>query len=98
MIRWKTTKAGGEIASFCTIWFDDVTRTGAFEPVATAPEHLRLGLASAVMREGLRRMKRMGATQATVGSYNEPAHSLYASLGFTDYIVASAWEKNIMIG
>ena len=29
----------GEFASFCTIWFDDVTRSGAFEPAGTAPAH-----------------------------------------------------------
>ena len=37
----------GEIASFCTMWYDDVTRTAYIEPVATVPEHLRRGLARA---------------------------------------------------
>ena len=76
-----------------TVWFDDVTRTGAFEPVATSPDHLRRGLASAVILEGLRRLKRMGATLAFVGSGGEPAHSLYAAMGFKDYIISMAWEK-----
>ena len=85
----------GSIASFCTIWFDDVTRTGAFEPVATVPEHLRLGLASTVMLEGMRRLQRLGATLATVGSNSEPAHSLYASVGFTKFLLATPWEKHL---
>lgn len=85
----------GSIASFCTIWFDDVTRTGAFEPVATVPEHLRRGLSSGVMYEGMRRLQRLGATLATVGSYSEPAHSLYASVGFSQFLLATPWEKRL---
>ncbi len=66
----------GEYAAFCTIWFDDVTRSAYFEPVGTAPQHQRRGLGKAVMCEGLRRLKRMGATLALVGSYMPPAHAL----------------------
>ena len=29
----------GSIAAFCTLWYDDVTQTGYFEPVGTVPEH-----------------------------------------------------------
>jgi mycothiol synthase len=83
----------GELASFCTVWFDDVTRTGAFEPVGTAPVHQRRGLGKAVMCEGLRRLKRMGATMAHVGSYTLEAHALYASVGFTEYDLSEPWAK-----
>ena len=86
---------GGEFASFCTIWFDDVTRTGAFEPVGTAPSHQRQGLAKAVMSEGLRRIKRLGATLAYVGSYTPAAHALYASVGFTEYDLSRPWVKEL---
>lgn len=82
---------GGEFASFCTVWFDDVTRTGAFEPVGTAPGHQRRGLAKAVMTEGLRRLKRRGATLAYVGSYTPRAHALYASVGFMEYDISEPW-------
>ncbi len=85
----------GEFASFCTVWFDDVTRTGAFEPVGTAPAHQRRGLGNAVMSEGLRRLKRMGATLAYVGSYTPEAHALYASVGFTEYDIAEPWRKDL---
>lgn len=81
----------GSVASFCTVWFDDVTRTGAFEPVGTVPAYQRRGLAKAVLCEGLRRLKRMGATLAFVGSYITPAHALYASVGFTEYELSEQW-------
>ncbi|MBN2171755.1 MAG: GNAT family N-acetyltransferase [Candidatus Krumholzibacteriota bacterium] len=83
----------GAIAAFATVWFDPVTQTGAFEPVGTAPEHRRRGLGKAVIAEGLRRLKDLGAETAHVGSYGEPAHSLYASMGFTEYDVSEGWVR-----
>ena len=83
----------GSVAAFCTIWFDDVTRTGSFEPVATVPAQQRRGLGKVVMTEGLRRLQRLGATQATVGSYSVHAGALYASLGFTEYELNERWIK-----
>jgi mycothiol synthase len=71
---------GGEIASFCTIWYDDVTRSALIEPVATVPEHQRLGLARATITEGLRRVQRLGATRAFVGGYEPGPNALYASV------------------
>lgn len=83
----------GELAAFCTVWFDDVTRTAAFEPVGTHPDHQRRGLGKAVMTEGLRRAARLGATLATVGSYSEAAGGLYGSVGFTEYDLCEPWVK-----
>jgi GNAT superfamily N-acetyltransferase len=83
---------GGELASFCTVWFDDVHRTAVFEPVGTHPAHQRRGLGKAVMTEGLRRAQRLGATLAFVGSYEPPAHALYASVGFTEYELCEPWR------
>jgi GNAT superfamily N-acetyltransferase len=83
----------GQVAAFCTVWFDDVTRTGAFEPVGTAPKYQKRGLGKAVMCEALRRLRRLGATLAYVGSYTPGAHALYASAGFTDYDIAEPWVK-----
>ncbi len=85
----------GELASFCTVWFDDATRTGAFEPVGTARAHQRRGLGKAVMCEALRRLKRVGTTLAFVGSYDTPAHALYASVGFTEYDLSEPWAKEL---
>lgn len=83
----------GELAAFCTLWFDDVTRTAAFEPVGTHPDHQRRGLGRALMAEGLRRAAYLGATLCTVGSYSEAAGALYASLGFTECDLSEPWMK-----
>jgi GNAT superfamily N-acetyltransferase len=85
--------ADGELAAFCTVWFDDVTRTAAFEPVGTHPAHQRRGLGRAVMNEGLRRAAHLGATLAAVGSYSTAAGALYASVGFTEYDLSEPWVK-----
>jgi mycothiol synthase len=85
----------GEFVSFCTVWFDDVTRTGAFEPVATHPDHRRLGLAKAVIHEGVHRLKRLGATLATVGAEEAATHTFYMKVGFTDWDIIEPWEKRI---
>ena len=39
----------GQMVGFVTVWYDDVTRTGYFEPVGTSPHHQRRGLAAALM-------------------------------------------------
>ena len=85
----------GAVASFCTIWFDDVTRTAYFEPVGTAPVYQRRGLGKAVMCEGLRRLKRMGAAMAYVGGYTPAANALYSSAGFTQYALSEPWAKEL---
>lgn len=83
----------GSIASFCTIWFDDVTRTAYFEPVATAPAHQRRGLGKAVMIAGLHRLKQMGCKVAFVGGYSEAANSLYFSVMGPEHDISEPWEK-----
>jgi GNAT superfamily N-acetyltransferase len=85
----------GAVASFCTVWFDDVTLTAACEPVATSPAHQRKGLAKACIREGLRRAREMGATLGFVGSGEEGAHRCYASAGLKDYWVSRQWVKEV---
>lgn len=84
---------GGEHAAFCTIWYDDVTRTGYVEPVGADPAHRRRGLAAAVVTENLRRLQRLGATLAYVGAYSVRANALYGSLGFEAYGLSRPWEK-----
>jgi GNAT superfamily N-acetyltransferase len=88
--------ADGSVASFCTIWFDDVTRTAYFEPVATVPAHRRHGLGKALLVDGLHRLKEMGCLVAFVSGYSERANALYFSVMGEEYDVSEPWEKQIV--
>jgi mycothiol synthase len=83
----------GAIAAFCTLWFDDVTRSAYVEPVATVPAHRRRGLARALLFDGLRRAQRLGATLATVGGSSEAANGLYRSVMGDDHDRLVPWER-----
>lgn len=85
--------AEGSIASFSTLWFDDVSRTAYIEPVATVPAHQKRGLGKAVILEGLHRLKRMGCKVAFVGGYSEAANALYFSVMGPDHDISEPWEK-----
>jgi mycothiol synthase len=88
--------ADGSIASFCTIWFDDVSRTAYVEPVATVPAHQRHGLGRAVMVEGLYRLKRMGCKVAFVGGHSRAANALYFSVMGPKHDISEPWEKTTL--
>lgn len=83
----------GEFSAFCTLWYDEETSSAAFEPVGTHPAYQRKGLGKALMAEGLRRARDLGATLCTVGSYSGAAGALYAALGFTEYDLSEPWVK-----
>jgi mycothiol synthase len=74
------TTPDGLIVAFCTVWYDDVTRTGYFEPVGRMPEHDVRGLMRGVLSLGLRRLRSLGADLAMVGGTSFGANVLYASL------------------
>ena len=82
----------GEIAAFCTIYFDDVTRSAVCVLVGTVPEHQQLGLGKAVLGEGCRRLQQMGATRVFANGYDPPASALYRSaLGRLS--ISHSWQK-----
>ena len=83
----------GSVASFCTAWFDDVSRTAYLEPVATVPAHRKHGLGKAVILEALHRLKRMGCKVAFVGGYSERANALYFSAMGPIHDISEPWEK-----
>jgi mycothiol synthase len=83
----------GELAAFCTVWLDDVTRRAIFEPAGTHPDHRRRGLGKAVMSEGLHCAQRLGATLASVSSYSRAAHALYEAMGFTCVDILEPWIR-----
>lgn len=56
----------GVLAAGCICWLDSVNHVGLFEPVGTRPAYRRRGLATALMLEGLRRLRAQGTTTALV--------------------------------
>jgi len=74
----------GEVAAFCIIWTDELTKIGHFEPVGTHPDFQRKGLGKSLLFEGLRRLKSEGMDAADVCTNhdNVAAIPLYESVGF----------------
>ena len=70
----------GSIAAFCTIFYDDTTRSAVTVLVGVAAEHWRRGLGKAVMTEGLRRLSVLGCTRVFSTAHEEPADALYRSM------------------
>ncbi len=85
----------GEVAAFCTMWYDDATRSGYFAPVGTAPEHQHRGLGKAVMAEAVRRLADMGALVMHIGGYDLIPKRLYAAIGGPDVVRSMSWYKYI---
>jgi ribosomal protein S18 acetylase RimI-like enzyme len=55
-----------------------------------------LGLAGSLMREGLLRLRSMGAVDVTVDTGDmEPANRLYDSLGFSEAHRGYTWRKTL---
>lgn len=84
-------------AAFCIMWYDDINRVGQFEPVGCHPDHRRKGLTSAMMMEGLQRLRNLGATHALVATsrHNQAANALYESLGFRSTDRKWYWKKTL---
>jgi len=81
----------GRFAAFVIIWLDPISRSGYFEPVGCHRDFQRRGLTSALMYEGMRRMRAAGMETAIVRYHadNEAGVPLYRSVGFqTRYQIA----------
>ncbi len=83
----------GTLAGFVTIWFDDVTRSGYFEPVGVEPIFHRRGIARAMLHEGLRRLKEIEAQWAFLDSNEGPVHTIYDKCGFKETLMYKSWLK-----
>jgi GNAT superfamily N-acetyltransferase len=82
----------GEIAGFCTIYYDDYTRSAVTVLVGVAAEHWRRGLGKAVMIEGMRRLQVLGCTRVFSTANEQPADALYRSV-MTDMKRTDTWTK-----
>jgi ribosomal protein S18 acetylase RimI-like enzyme len=86
----------GSLAAYAAVCWDAANSHGIFEPVCTHPDHRRRGLAKALMLEGMRRARAMGAAVLDVGTGDlDPANALYASLPFTEVYRGRYWEKPV---
>lgn len=77
----------GEFVSYCILWYDERTRVGEYEPVGAHPDWRRQRITRAVLVEGLRRLRALGAERAIVltNTSNTPAIRLYESIGFVPH-------------
>jgi mycothiol synthase len=66
-----------------------------FEPVGTDPDFQRRGLGKAVLSEGFRRLRALGARVAYVNSAddNPASNALYEAVGFRLVDENHAWTK-----
>lgn len=88
----------GTFVAYVGVPYDSENRLGLFEPVCTHPEHRQRGLAQGLMREGLRRLKIIGAREVIVETGNMlPANQLYDSLGFTEVCRGFQWKKRVSV-
>ena len=67
-------------------WFDASYECGELEPVGVAPTHRGRGLAAAMLRFALARLREAGASHAVVGARGDDDYPVprrvYASVGF----------------
>lgn len=84
-------------AAYCLVWFDESNKVGLFEPVGCHSDYRRRGLTKAVMFEGLRRLKELGAELAVVNTEtdNLPSNALYDSVGTSVVDRDGDWVKEL---
>ncbi|GAA2154139.1 acetyltransferase (GNAT) family protein [Humibacillus xanthopallidus] len=84
----------GSFAAYAGVTYDSINRRGIFEPVCTDPRHQRRGLARALMLEGIRRVRALGAADVYVSTGDQnPAGELYDSVGFTESYSGASWRR-----
>jgi GNAT superfamily N-acetyltransferase len=79
----------GMVAAFANFWFDEKNRIGILEPLGTTPEHQKIGLASALLAEGINRLRQLGAGRL-YGGAGQPFYSKFG-LKIVDY--RQVWSK-----
>jgi len=79
----------GHYVAYCGLWYDKQLDFGLIEPLATIPECRGLGLAKALVYEGVKRVFNQGADRVFVGSNQ----AFYYSIGMFPYQTHTIWEK-----
>ncbi len=87
----------GKFAAFCTVRIDPLSRIAELEPVGTHPDHRRLGLAKAVICEGLKRLEKYKPSAVVIlgAAPTEGARRLYESVGFVNEGPRHYWFKMV---
>jgi len=85
-----------QVAAYCIVWTDELTKVGHFEPVGTHPDFQRRGLGKSLLLEAMRRLQSEGMTNADVctNDDNEAAIRLYESVGFRKSQKLLIYSKN----
>jgi GNAT superfamily N-acetyltransferase len=87
----------GAIASFCTFRVDPVSRATELEPMGTHPDYRGLGLAKALISEGMRRLKDYDPLNLYIdGAADNPgANRVYEATGFDTKGTYFYWSKTL---
>ena len=85
-LDWVAVAPGGEFAAFCNVWLDHDNGVALLEPVGTAADYRRLGLARAACVAAMAAAASQDADTAVVLSDggNDASLGLYRSLGFVE--------------
>jgi GNAT superfamily N-acetyltransferase len=82
---------GGDLASYCGIWYEPTNNVAYVEPMVTDPDYRGMGLARAALFESINRCAARGARVVYVGS-DLP---VYISAGFRTVFNCSAWKRRL---
>ncbi len=78
----------GNFVSYCGMWYDPEAGFAVIEPVATDPDYRKMGLGKAAVLEGIKRVGKLGAEKALVGS----SQQFYYSIGLRPFSSATEWK------
>ena len=79
----------GDVAGFANFWFDDANRIGILEPLGTVPAYQKKGVATALLSEGINRLRELGAVRLYGGAGQE----FYTRFGFEIVDYREIWSK-----
>ncbi|HEX2947838.1 MAG TPA: GNAT family N-acetyltransferase [Clostridia bacterium] len=79
----------GNFVSYCGMWYEPGTGFAVIEPVATDPAYRKTGMGRAAVLEGIRRVGKLGAKIALVGS----SQQFYYSIGLRPYSTSTVWRS-----
>jgi GNAT superfamily N-acetyltransferase len=91
----------GDVAAFCCFWPELESGIGVVEPIGCHPLHQRKGLGTALLYEGMRRLKTIGVREVYVGNGPVPEtldtpgapRRLTASVGFRHVTQKLTWGR-----